>query len=771
MPKTRKTLLPLDLIGYDVYKEDTSATSEYFQISNLSSLFTGGKNSFLLGGSSYLKSGSEILIEILDSEGVPIYQSTIDNYTEGNSKLISVEIYDTTPTGFCTIIIMGKAVITSDGTEIPDVWKNTYNVRWTKRILVDYDINNTSPLRFLNEPQIDVTENRFCNILSASYDTRIVDFTSSLTPLLFSGVQIGYGIEAIAPSTFSSDHYNGIFTGSLTIQSKTVPISLQITDILNSTKAFTKGYLIDSTINNGYITNFYLTSGSYTTNILGTTYPITSSTQLQYSVLLEPLTNVPKSYANIRVSNLNTVSGELYKIRVYNKVATNLSDFKLIGDVLVKTEEILVSSSIRGNVPISDIYLASNYQDNWYAGTLTQNTAFRQQLYTVSGSPAYYNPSILNTEYVPEFTANFDGGVVTGSTNKTFIKTNSGSATNGWNGQVYSSEGYSQNLYISAKATSTTQSVMFGLNTDPTTNPSTSSIDYAWYLTDIGNLEAYETGSSMAVYGTYTTASVLSIVYEDATIKYLVDNVVQYTKSRTIPDKLYFDSSFFYTSSQGITDVKFGPLAKNFNILSNNETLLSSIYANIPVDSSTNKFSGSVSQSGYFLGTRQSYTLYPTSEYTLTFDAYYKQTSESINLSGNLPKVDIYLVGSGNDKIISDNPLGQFIGKLQVFGEAQRYQQQQFNFIPTIKEPGLVGLRFVVSNGFWKFSNISLKPATETQFSPDEVQILIPNNDYHNQLLQYKVEFFDINSNSANVYTTSVPTFFTGSVIDLGVLP
>jgi hypothetical protein len=199
--------------------------------------------------------------------------------------------------------------------------------------------------------------------------------------------------------------------------------------------------------------------------------------------------------------------------------------------------------------------------------------------------------------------------------------------------------------------------------------------------------------------------------------------------------------------------------------------LLSSLYADVPVDLSTNKFDGQVSQSGYFIGTKQFVTLFPTTEYTLTLDAYYKNTSGSINLSGNIPKVDIYLIGSGSNKIISDNPLGQLIGNLTVAGSTQRYEQKQFNFSPAIKGGEMVGLRFVVSNGFWNFSNISLKPATETQFSPDEVQILIPNNDYYNQLLQYKVEFFDINSNSANISAISTPTFFSGSVIDLGTLP
>jgi hypothetical protein len=82
-----------------------------------------------------------------------------------------------------------------------------------------------------------------------------------------------------------------------------------------------------------------------------------------------------------------------------------------------------------------------------------------------------------------------------------------------------------------------------------------------------------------------------------------------------------------------------------------------------------------------------------------------------------------------------------------------------------------VGIRFVVSNGFWYFSEISIKPASDRLFAPDEAQILIPNTEYYNELLQHKIEFFDINSNSTDLFIESIPTFFTGSNIDLGTLP
>jgi len=605
MPIAKKTILPQNLANIDVLIEDTSEFSDYFQVTKVPSEFTGGRNSFLLAGSDYLLDGSEIKIEIIDAEGNPVYQSMVPKYIEGNSRMITVEIYDTTVTGIATIILVGKAETTRDGREIPFKWRNTYNVRWTKRILIDYNLNNVSPLRFSAQPEMVLQEQRFFNINSSSYDTLTTTLTASLTPLIFSPYQVGYGITVEEPSRILPEYKTGTITGSLEVNGITREINLPLTKLLNKSKVFSNGYVIRSPLNDGVIKQLYLRSGSYTTTIDSVPCSVTSSARLQYTKINTSSVNIPISYASLRISKLNTVSGEIYKLRVYNKVAANTADYKLIGDVDTPTEEILVSSSIRGNVPIGDIYESSNYTQNWYVDALQANTGVRRQLYTVSGSPSYYQPSAGTT----------------------------------------------------------------------------------------------------------------------------------------------------YTLS------------------SSNDVLMASIRANIPIDISTQRFSGSVSESGYFIGTKNSYTLFQTSEYTLTFDAYYKNASESISLIGNTPTVNIYLIGDGTTSVVSLDPLGQKIGQITPSGNNQWFEQIQFNFFPNIPSSGNLGLRFVVNNGFWNFANISLKPASDPQFSPDEVLILVPNVEFHNELLQYKVEFFDINNNSAKVSAISTPTLFTGSAIDLGTLP
>jgi len=162
--------------------------------------------------------------------------------------------------------------------------------------------------------------------------------------------------------------------------------------------------------------------------------------------------------------------------------------------------------------------------------------------------------------------------------------------------------------------------------------------------------------------------------------------------------------------------------------------------------------------SSYFIGTREEFALFPTSEYTLKFDSYVYTTSGAFAYTASAYNTDVYITGSA---IVGDNPFGQKIGSITTTGKAGYFPNKQFNF--TVPRSGSAGLRFVVNNGFWQFANISLKVAEEYAFSPDEVIITIPNNAANTSSLIFKTDLFDINNNALDLNIQSVPTFFSGS--------
>jgi hypothetical protein len=600
MAKTRKSIQRKNLARYDVLIEDTSPTSEYFQVTNLPPVFAGGRNSFLLAGTSVLAPGSIIQIEILDSDGNPIFQNPVQQYLEGNSRLISVEINETTMSGFATIILLGRASRYLDGRPVPPDWESTYNVRWTRRILVEPNRTNSSAIILQDVPTVLAEEQRFFAVDTSSYVTNITAFTASLSPLLYSAIQIGYLIKAEAPTSFSAELLNGYITGSADIDDVNTNIYIPITEILNDTTAFSTGQLINA--GNTLIDRLYLTSGSYETEIRGRQSSVTASVSLVYDTLEVSNIQNPLSYAKLRVVNLNTVSGEIRALRVSSKVSTNLSDFVVVADVPTVTTEVLVSQSIYGDTAIGDFFRSPIATDSWYADGLEPSS---NVLYPTSGSSEYYD-------------------------------------------------------------------------------------------------------SSLSV--------------------------------QTIPVE--------------VTD----------------DILLRSLRAKVPVLGNT--FQAPFSETGYFIGTTAPVEVFPTTEYTLQLDAVYRLQSASTVLTGETPTAHIYIIGVDGTTIVDRNPLGQKIGTLVVDGNAeiQRYKSRQFNFVPQIPGSGSVGLRLVVTNGFWYFSNISLKPASDEIFSPDEATIIIPNTQFKNDFLEHKIQFLDVNNNSTATQAISNPTYFTGSSIDLGVI-
>ena len=185
--------------------------------------------------------------------------------------------------------------------------------------------------------------------------------------------------------------------------------------------------------------------------------------------------------------------------------------------------------------------------------------------------------------------------------------------------------------------------------------------------------------------------------------------------------------------------------SNNFVLYKNDNHILDAVYA-------------LTTASSYFFGTKNTFSVFPLSEYTLAFDAYVCSTSASFAFTGSNSTTDVYVIGSS---VVNPNPLGQKIGTISTTNDVAYFENQQFNFQVPIT--GSIGVRFVASNGFWEFANISLKVAEEFAFSPDEVTLTIPNTTKVNDAVIYKADFFDINNNALGIAAISLPTYFTGS--------
>jgi len=187
MSVIKKTLFDDRLEKVNVLINDTDPNSTYFKITELNDTLTGGKNAFLIQGSEYLVADTLIKIQIKDANGNIIYhepgegivsasvggEAIVTEYYEGTSKVVAVYIYpnktidangnpaDGTAFGPATITILGELKeYESNGLRlpIPDDWKDTYNVKWTKTVNVNPSLPNVTKIRFYKRPTATIKE-------------------------------------------------------------------------------------------------------------------------------------------------------------------------------------------------------------------------------------------------------------------------------------------------------------------------------------------------------------------------------------------------------------------------------------------------------------------------------------------------------------------------------------------------------------------------------------------------------------------------------------
>jgi len=302
-----------------VFLEDRRVTSQYFNLTELPDTFTGGKNAFLIAGTDYLEPNTEVLVQIRDASGRVVYTESSDGnpeYYEGISKVIAIYVYptdsveqaiDSTAFGPCTITILGELkYYDNDGskTEVPEIWKGKYNIRYVGTANINPNLANTTRVRFFRRPQATITE------------------------------------------------------------------------------------------------------------LLKPIYNVSGSSLVSASAIIA-------SYANIKLSRLDTFAGDVKRVKVYRSSASTVSDFELIQDIQIEAKELLQTLNASGSVVTDTGFFNSEVLLNfWNSGSLssaTLNTAHFSGSTAVklNGSGNFTHTPLLelsqNTVYELAFDAFYTG--------------------------------------------------------------------------------------------------------------------------------------------------------------------------------------------------------------------------------------------------------------------------------------------------------------------------------------------------------------------------
>ena len=160
-------VLPIQLIKQnlgqvDVFLEDIN--NEFIVVQDLPDTFSQGRSTFKIFGSDFLKKGVELKLELLDKAGDTVYIAPIRyRYNNQNPTLpytyVSVEVYGPkiNTGGVAELVILGE--LDSDKIEIPSEYIGRYNVRYRKNINLDLSKTvNTAPILFYKKPTVKTTE-------------------------------------------------------------------------------------------------------------------------------------------------------------------------------------------------------------------------------------------------------------------------------------------------------------------------------------------------------------------------------------------------------------------------------------------------------------------------------------------------------------------------------------------------------------------------------------------------------------------------------------
>ncbi len=402
MPRTRKALSKQFLNQVPVLIQDSSQESVYFNIKKLDSYFTGGKNAFLITGTGLLEPNTTIQLEILDVNGNSVYVEAISNFSEAGSRVVVVEIYENTPRGPATLTILGTARLLGNGQSIPNEWQGRVNLRWQKKLIIEPKARNNTPIRLKRRPEIITNELLLTGSLLSQSNINVDLGLVTLIPKNVLNKQRGYIVALNSGDAFKSFHLTPKITGSVTLQERvyrgTIPATTESIQIvvshtasinlplshLNASRSFTDSNITSST-DNSILNITPLQNGQYEINdtlytASATTYvrnarSITGSVNYFYvSESSALITSSILSFAKLRIINLDTVSGEIFRVKASSKQAGAQTDFGFVADTPTTVGELLITSSADQDdkeQPIGVFNTQAILTASWYAHNVT----------------------------------------------------------------------------------------------------------------------------------------------------------------------------------------------------------------------------------------------------------------------------------------------------------------------------------------------------------------------------------------------------------------
>ena len=324
----------LGLDDFSVFIDDTERDSIYFNITELDSTLTGGKNAFLFEGSECFAKGSKIRFEALDVEGNTLFiepgSKFGKTFREGNSIVMAIHVYDDTPIGLGSLTILAEleSYFDENGNKIdvPDEFKGRPNIRWTQSFKINPKLPNKTPVRFFKRPTFTVTEIEKPLIIKDDMTLSKSGSIIGIPELPDTGSDFS---NWTSPSRYRIKLQEGNnFTQSMdentTLVVDSLGYSSSVLEVLNEDEMIVrKPYLVD--------------------NIVQSFSPVSYSMDFESieDASVNTGSSIIASYAEIRLENLATFTGDVARIKIFRKSRNDLGDFQVVQENKLDSTELL----------------------------------------------------------------------------------------------------------------------------------------------------------------------------------------------------------------------------------------------------------------------------------------------------------------------------------------------------------------------------------------------------------------------------------------------
>jgi len=343
-----------NITDLQTYIVDTTPTStKYFRVSDVPQVLQKGKNLLrITAHPTNLVPGSQVYVDVRDSNGNPIYYEIPDYLEEDKSRVISIWIYhdkgeDNTPNGEAIITLAGTANVDENGNVLPERHRGKINVKWQRVVTVDRNRSNTSEIIFKsdnlpnviisqsvesyqNQPQSDdgllqTTQTGKASYIKSGFSpiVQLTDGTEFNSEMVGGSIILSNYTEVAQPQTSIENPLSSTFYSS------------SISGLLNSTAAKVTTAYTTSFENREDLTHTY-------TNISEADYEIT-----YYQSGSNITTENFRNFVTLTFNNVDPITGVVDKIKILQKSEGLPGDYELLNEVAVP-----FSSSLEVKVPI-----------------------------------------------------------------------------------------------------------------------------------------------------------------------------------------------------------------------------------------------------------------------------------------------------------------------------------------------------------------------------------------------------------------------------------